>query len=217
MTCSILTESPPRLHDNDVSRKVLRIARDLFAATLEGNQGAEMLARAKLRAICGSPDDKPRFDPKQWRLTAWFYLGLHYDVIGDEKASRECMKNALRLCPSSGKADDIIHTLPLLHMARRDLFDDDEFEIDNDSIRVERADGNESSASRRTAGSNGGANIKSDPVFIESLRNSISKMRFVDLQEALKIRGLKCHDSKDALKEKLFRSLLEDSGLDEFQ
>jgi len=193
-------------------RKVLRIARDLFAATLEENHGAEVLARAKLRAICGTPDDKPLFDPKMWKLSAWFYLGLHYDVVGDEELSRECMKNALRLCPSSGNADDIIHTLPLLHMARRDLFDDDEFEAVD--VSIESAEG---SPSRTSTPTNGGTGITSDPVFIESIRNSISKMRFVDLQAALKARGLKFHDSKDALKEKLFRSLLEDSGLDEYQ
>jgi len=195
-------------------RKVLRIARDLFAATLEGNHGAQVLARAKLRAICGTPNDKPRFDPKMWKLTAWFYLGLHYDVIGDEEASRECMKNALKLCPSSGNAADIIHTLPLLHMARRDLFDDEEFEAANDDIG--NTEGSVGTVSGH-ATTNGGNGITSDPVFIESIRNSISKMRFVDLQSALKARGLKFHDSKDALQKKLFRSLLEDSGLDEYQ
>lgn len=193
-------------------RKVLRIARDLFAATLEGNHGAEVLARAKLRAICGTFDDKPRFDPKMWKLSAWFYLGLHYDVVGDDDASRECMKNALRLCPSSGKADDIIHTLPLLHMARRDLFDDDEFEETDDTI--ERSKG---TPSRALTTDNEVAGIASDPVFIESIRNSISKLKLVELQAALKARGLKFHDSKDVLKEKLFRSLLEDSGLDAYQ
>lgn len=173
-----------------------------------------MLARAKLRAICGSPNDKPRFDPKMWKISAWFYLGLHYDVVGDEEASRECMKNALRLCPSSGNGEDIIHTLPLLHMARRDLFDDDEFEAVDDSI--ESGDGNLlDQTSHRIA--NGGSGITSDPVFLESIRNSISKMRYVDLQSALEARGLKFHDSKEALQKKLFRSLLEDSGLDEYQ
>ncbi len=193
----------------------------MFAATLEGNHVAEVLARAKLRSICGgTPDDKPQFDPKMWKLSSWYYLGLHYDVIGDEEASRECMKNALRLSPSSGKADDIIHTLPLLHMARRDLFDDEEFEDKDDSITTVE---NTSDRARKTS-SNGGINMSSDPVFIESLRTSISKMRFVDLQAALndlqaalKARGLKFYDSKDALKEKLFRSLIEDTELNEFQ
>jgi hypothetical protein len=123
------------------------------------------------------------------------------------------MKNALRLSPSSGKADDIIHTLPLLHMARRDLFDDEEFEDKDGSITTVE---NKSNRARKTS-SNGGINMSSDPVFIESLRTSISKMRFVDLQAALKARGLKFYDSKDALKEKLFRSLIEDTELNEFQ
>ena len=186
----------------------------MFAATLEGNHGAEVLARAKLRAICGAHDDKPRLDPKMWKLSAWFYLGLHYDVVGEEEASRECMKNALRLSPSSGNADDIIHTLPLLHMARRDLFDDEEFEVaDTDEESLTGGSWRES----EVLSSNGSTGIRTDPVFIESIRNSISKMRYVDLQSALKARGLKFHDMKDKLKEKLFRSLLEDSGLDEYQ
>ena len=37
---------------------------------------------------------------------------------------------ALRSCPSSGKSNDIVHTLPLLHMAARDWFDDDEMETE---------------------------------------------------------------------------------------
>ena len=135
-------------------------------------------------------------------------------MIGEEEASRECMKNALRLSPSGGKADDIIHTLPLLHMARRDLFDDEEFEVEDDSI--DPAVENKSNGAVKTS-SSGGIHMTSDPVFIESLRNSISKMRFVDLQAALKARGLKFYDSKDALEEKLFRSLIEDTELDEFQ
>jgi hypothetical protein len=190
-------------------RKVLRIARELFAATLEENHVAKVLARAKLRSICGAYDDRqPRVDRKMWKLTAWFYLGMHYDVVGDKEESKECMKMALRLCPN-GNADDIIHVLPLLHMARRDLFDDDEFEEAPDEA-LERKEGRSSSASVR----NLVTSIRTDPVFIESIRKSISRMGFAELQAALKARGLKFHDSKGALGEKLFRSLLEDSGLD---
>jgi hypothetical protein len=187
---------------------VLRIARELFAATLEENHVAKVLARAKLRSICGSNHDQPRVDRKMWKLSAWFYLGLHYDVVGDEEESKECMKMALRLCPN-GNADDIIHTLPLLHMARRDLFDDDEFEEASDETLESKERPSSGAATRNPMTS-----IRTDPVFIESLRKSISRMRFAELQAALKARGLKFHDSKEALGEKLFRSLLEDSGLD---
>jgi tetratricopeptide (TPR) repeat protein len=190
-------------------RKVLRIARELFAATLEENHSTKVIiARAKLRSICGAYNDQPRVDRKMWKLTAWFYLGLHYDVVGDEEESRECMKMALRLCPN-GNADDVIHILPLLHMSRRDLFDDDEFE-EAPNEALERKEGRSSSASVR----NSMTSIRTDPIFIESIRKSISRMSFVELQDALKARGLKFHDSKRALGEKLFRSLLEDSGLD---
>lgn len=180
----------------------------MFAASLEESHVAELLARAKLRSIAGvhEPGSSPRrVDRKMWKLSAWFYLGLHYDVMGDEEESKECMKMALRLCPSSGNADDIIHTLPMLHMARRDMFDDEEFDDVHDKSSESQA---------RDESLNRGTNIRMDPLFLESMRKSVSKMRLVDIQAALKARGLKYHDSKEAVAEKLFKSLLEDSGLD---
>jgi hypothetical protein len=51
------------------------------------------------------------------RLTHGFTFALHYDVSGEEKGkAKECMKMALRMCPSFGNGGDIVHTLPMLHM-----------------------------------------------------------------------------------------------------
>ena len=92
------------------SRKVFRIAKDMFQATVNNDQIGVVLGQAKLRAICGS----------------WYYLGLHYNALGDVDESKECMKMALQLCPNR-KTDDIIHSLPILHMTVRHWFDDEEF------------------------------------------------------------------------------------------
>ncbi len=105
------------------TRKVLRIARDLFSSSIQGDLGNEVLSRGKLRSICGEYDNNNssnnannnsnnkkgimKTDKKMWRLSSWYYLGLHYDVIGDYKSSKDCMKMALRQCVSSfGNGDD---------------------------------------------------------------------------------------------------------------
>ncbi len=108
------------------TRKVIRIARDLFSSSVDHDLSNEALARAKLRSICGEYDNTDtntntnlssssssrsrsttfRADKKMWRLNSWYYLGLHYDVLDDDVASRDCMKMALRQCASAGHADD---------------------------------------------------------------------------------------------------------------
>jgi tetratricopeptide (TPR) repeat protein len=65
------------------SRKVFRIARELFDATITNNHAGIILSRAKLRLIGGALDDASKLDRKLWKLTSWFYLGLHYDAIGE--------------------------------------------------------------------------------------------------------------------------------------
>ena len=100
------------------TRKVVRIARDLFSSSIERDVSNETLARGKLRSICGeyeittsaTKQQKPmkkNADKKMWRLSSWFYLGLHYDVLHDDDTSRDCMKMALRQCGSTfGNGDD---------------------------------------------------------------------------------------------------------------
>jgi len=118
---------------NSESRKVLKIARQLFDASIQKDHIGTILSRAKLRSISGQynfinndEEDifRPVLDKKMWKLNAWFYLGLHYDAVGDAEESKKCMKMALRLISSSSGAVDIVHALPMLHMTRRDWFDD---------------------------------------------------------------------------------------------
>ena len=99
------------------TRKVIRIARDLFESSVQHDLSNEVLARAKLRSICGEYESNMdsrnkntipfKGDKKMWRLSSWYYLGLHYDVLDDVEASKDCMKMALRQCASSfGNGDD---------------------------------------------------------------------------------------------------------------
>ena len=92
------------------TRKVIRLTRDLFSASLKKEFSNVALARAKLRSVCGEYTDEHRkesfqTDKKMWRLTAWFYLGLHYDVTGEYEESKKCMKMAMRQC-GSGNSND---------------------------------------------------------------------------------------------------------------
>ena len=50
--------------------------------------------------------------------------------MGDEEESKNCMKMALRLSPAGAMGNDLIHTLPTLHMKMRDWFDNDDYEAD---------------------------------------------------------------------------------------
>ena len=242
------------------SRKVLRLTRDLFESSLCSDISQEVLARAKLRSIGGpllldDDDDtknnilqnsrktspKLRLDRKLWRLSSWFYLGLHYDALGEKKESIKCMKMALRLCPSSGKSDDIIHTLPMLHMSARDWFDDDDFDT-NPMMDFEKEDESESSpnsSASSSSSSDGDSSEKrqqqqqqrpgttkppsapsfqvssmayADPVIEESIWEGVSKMKRAQLVDALRLRGLSGIGAKDSLQERLFYSLMDDAG-----
>ncbi len=109
-----------RRDDDDVSfgqiketRKVVRIAKELFSSSIKHDLSNEALARGKLRSICGEYDSNSsstlpfKMDKKMWRLNSWFYLGLHYDVLDDKDSSKDCMKMALRQSASSfGNGDD---------------------------------------------------------------------------------------------------------------
>ena len=112
------------------TRKVIRIVRDLFRGSIDNDPSAVALNRAKLRSITGEYGSAPTSDRKKWKLSSWFYLGLHYDAVGEADEARSCMKMALRQGQSSGNGEDIIHVLPFLHMSVRNWFDDEEFSLD---------------------------------------------------------------------------------------
>lgn len=109
-----MEESKGAIHE---TRKIIRIARDLFEASVMGDGSSVALARAQLHSVAATganPNSKPRvagtlgsnIDRKMWKLSAWFYLGLHYDSLGEEEESKKCIKMALRQCITSGNGVD---------------------------------------------------------------------------------------------------------------
>lgn len=206
-----LIRSIPDFKSDDMfsteTRKVMKLTRDLFGASVYSDMNNEILARAKLRSLCGTDDKYPTPDKKMWRLSAWFYLGLHLDVLGDVEESKKCMKMALKLCPSSGKSDDIVHTLPLLHMSARDWFDDADFDDDPMTTAISTEDVKFSPTKPKLA-----PYTYADPYIEESIRSGVAKMKFPQLKEALRLRGLNVVGSKQALQERLFYSLMDDAG-----
>ena len=126
----------PEFESDDIfskeTRKVVKIIRDLFESSVEGNVPHTILSHAHLLSILQSGVSTQ--DRKLRQLTAWYYLGLFHDCHLELEESQKCMKMALKLCPSSGKSDDIVHTLPLLHMSIRDWFDDSGFDDDDISF-----------------------------------------------------------------------------------
>ena len=214
-------------------RKVIRIARDLFDSSISQDHTGIILARAKLRSIGGAFDEQQQqqrrrrgvvqMDQKMWKISSWYYLGLHYDVIGDVEESKRCMKRALRLSPNAN-GSDLIHTLPMLHMTCRDWFDDEAFDEEEQSLPPQEATvptapaGGEQQPTTTSPSSLPFQSVipvpdNIDPVLVESIRSSIEKMRYVDLQDALKVRSLRSIGSKEELQGRLFHSLLSDSGL----
>mmetsp|Transcript_2525 Transcript_2525/g.5437 ORF Transcript_2525/g.5437 Transcript_2525/m.5437 type:complete len:608 (-) Transcript_2525:140-1963(-) len=124
-------------------RKVIRLARELFSASIRQDSAKVALARAKLQAIANATTTNNKniksssssfvtnlSDPKQYKLHSHFYLGLHYDAMGQPDESKRCMKMALKACADriSGNGNDITLLLPVLHMTVRDWYDDDEFD-----------------------------------------------------------------------------------------
>jgi tetratricopeptide (TPR) repeat protein len=214
---TMIQQIPPQDKDDMLaqeSRKVIRITRDLFEASIARDHSAEILSRAKLRSLGGNFEERPRSDLKMWKLNAWFYLGLHHDATGDFEESKKCMKMALRLCPSSGKANDIIHTLPLLHMSRRDWFDDDEFEGDPMAGKSEVGDKKPEFSPSPSEFQKKSTMSFADPLMEASIQEGVGNMKMTDIQDALSLRSLKTTGSKEALQERLFYSLMEDAGFD---
>ena len=228
-------------------RKVLRIARELFDASIAQDSVAVILARAKLRAITGpyqdwkdvtntsnnnnnSPNNTNKpfvLDRKMWKLSAWFYLGLHYDALGIDDEAKRCMTMALAMC-NPNTAADIVHTLPLLHMSRREWFDDDDDDDDmeedeeeesiqlkandpdNDDTNIQSSATNApSSAPAPSSTTNTGDNIS--PIVLETIQEGIWELTVAELRRALQVKGLKPRAAaKEELRQKLLESLLEE-------
>jgi tetratricopeptide (TPR) repeat protein len=195
LTDSLLTER----------RKVMRIAQDLFTSSINKDTVGVILSRAKLFSIGGRSEQQAMLDRKMWKLSAWFYLGLHYDALGEEEDSKRCMKRALQLCPSiGGNADDIVHSLPLIHMARRDWFDEDDFETKEPAK-------SSAVAKLRTRLQSIQQGNAIDPIIAESIEDSVLKLRHAELKAALKTRGLLCNGTKEELQKRMFHSLVEET------
>lgn len=199
------------------TRKVIQLATELFAATIKDDAVSVVLARAKLRAI-GTPTSTSSstsvvVDRKLWKLTSWFYLGLHYDALGNIEESKHCLKQALRLCPNAN-GDDIIQALPMLHMSIRDWFDDDDFfsEVDNDNVDVD-IDMNQQQQQQAAVTA---AVRTPSQVMVTSIQQSVKEMKLNQLQDGLKLRGLKFHGLKEDLQRKLVVTLCADLGLEPF-
>jgi tetratricopeptide (TPR) repeat protein len=188
-------------------RRVVRIALKLFQSSVDGDLATTILARSQLRLIGGTFSDlTPTMDKKLWKISSWYYLGLHYDVLGEYEASKICMKAALRLRPNAN-SNDLIHILPMLHMTCRNWYDDEAFEITSSSngtkfIQDVKADGLRDSL---------GEPYGVDPIVCESIRSSLEKLRIIDLQEVLRTRRLRVIGSKLELQKRLFDSLIADA------
>ncbi len=211
------------------TRKVHRLAGELFDASVNKSKSLEVVARAKLLSIAesstGASSGSPTVsqDIKKRKLNACYFLALHYDVTGEIEESKKWIKTAFKLCSiNAGKSDDIMDTLPLLHMTARDWFDDDPYDEDEELIgSIESESDGKDSTNKRTsppaATKNSGkpdhmSDAYSDPVLEASIMEDVSKMTFNDIRDALRIRGISVTGSKETLKERLFISLMDDAG-----
>jgi tetratricopeptide (TPR) repeat protein len=193
---------------NTERRKVVRVTLDLFQSSIDKDFSTTILSRAKLRSIGGNFNDlQPKMDKKLWKISSWYYLGLHYDALGDFEESKICIKTALRLRPNANSSD-LIHTLPMLHMTCRNWFDDEPFGLENpksyrddDTNDVRDIDEPQHNLEECSG---------IDPVLSISIRSSLEKMRIVDLQGVLRLRGLRSIGSKLVLQKRLLESLTKD-------
>jgi hypothetical protein len=201
---SLLTPIPEKENTQELlqseRRKVIRITRDMFQASVEQDHSTVILSRARLRSIGGAFEEKVVLDRKMWKLYSWFYLGLHYEAVGNIEESKRCMKMALQLS-TGGNGNDLMHILPMLHMSRRNWFDDEAIDVESTSSEQLKTRSIKSSESDL------------DPIITETIRSSLEKLRLAELQQALKVRGLHTSGSKDDLQARLFLSLVDDTRL----
>uniref|UniRef100_A0A7S0C0P1 Uncharacterized protein n=1 Tax=Proboscia inermis TaxID=420281 RepID=A0A7S0C0P1_9STRA len=113
-------------------RKVVQLTRELFTASVEENLTTEILTRAKLRQLAGAAPTTDTTtatatatlvrDPMGYKLSSWYFLGLHHDALGQLEQSKECMRNAQAIAATKGD-EDIFHSFPALHMTVRGWMD----------------------------------------------------------------------------------------------
>ena len=116
--------------------------------------------------------------------------------MGELQEAKECIKRALLLCPT-GNGNDIIHVLPMLHMKCRNWFDDDD--VAEESSEDDKDDSWNS------------VMAPIDPILAKTIRSGVFKLRYVDLKEALKDRGLSVVGPKKDLQSRLLHSLVVDT------
>lgn len=176
------------------------------------------LARAQLQALCGdsfpsalistlptmtkaeplSPFNPPP-DHKMYKFHSLFYLGLHYDALGQSFESKQCMKMALKTFANkiSGNSQDITYLLPVIHMTVRDWYDDDDDFYEDASNKA---------VGDLTAES--GSNVNADLERVQRLRERFQNMKAVDLKSELRRRNLKVSGSKKELQDRLLDAYL---------
>ena len=214
---------------NPLDRKVMRLARQLFSSSIRENSAGVALARAQLQALCGDSfptslqstlptyardsDSKPAsplMDRKMYKLHSLFYLGLHYDAMGQAYESKQCMKMALKTCAQSvgGNGNDLTYLLPIIHMTIRDWYDDEEFEDANEASldSIDGSSNQEVFAGDASAPGND-SQRKEDVSNTEKLKIRIKDLRVVDLKGELRKRKLKISGSKKELQDRLIEDL----------
>jgi len=275
----------PTLEENNhnsiyETRKVIRLARELFQASVQKDWSLVALIRAQLHSVATSGNTSPTkvgntvlgtntMDRKMWKLTAWYYLGLHYDSLGYAEESKKCIKMALRQCATSGNGVDstyilfclrkrnlyfyhsliiakfrcclfvcvfytrlVMHILPMLHMTVRDWYDDEDFFeedilLEDNKMPVSQKIiipfNNEKTTTTTIHNNNHRTqnSIRSDidnhtpteMAMIQSMTESIEKLKLVELQASLRKRNMKTSGSKSIVRARLLEALLREAGL----
>jgi hypothetical protein len=90
----------------------------------------------------------------------------------------------------------------MLHMSFRNWFDDEAFELESDENQNVLNDRKFNEISRPST---------IDPFVYKSMKSSLGEARLVDLQKALRTRGLRVVGSKLELQKRLLESLVDDA------